>query len=82
MKSVVVSEKTQHTSSALAVVSLVISLISLVFCIFLYGKITTQNTISKRSYLKNRGRVEKLEREVIFLNSHYKSNFLKEGVKQ
>ncbi len=72
--SVVVNEKSPSASSTLAVVSLSISIISLIFCIFLYGKTTTQNTISKRSYLKNRGRIEKLEREVIYLNSRLKPN--------
>lgn len=78
--SVVVNEKSHPASSTLTVVSLIISIFNLIFCIFLYGKITTQNTISKRSYLKNRSRVEKLEREVIYLNSHYKSKYIKEGV--
>ena len=59
----------QKQSNILTITALILSVVSFVFCIFIYGNMTTQDTISKRSYLKNRGRVEKLEREVIYLNS-------------
>lgn len=69
IEKVTMVETAKSGQTIISGIALLLSGLSLIFSIYLYGKLQSLSTVTKRSYLKNRGRVEKLEREVIYLHS-------------
>ena len=72
IESVTTATKVNSEQNTITFIALILSCLSLIFSIYLYGKFQSLDTVTRRSYLKNRGRIEKLERDVIYLNSNLK----------
>ena len=69
IEQVTIAKEAPKGQTAITFIALVLSCLSLIFSVYLYGKYQSLDTVTRRSYLKNRGRVEKLEREVVYLNN-------------